>query len=143
MISKQIAAMILAIQPIQFAKHFPELREFVINPVARFKPAFEVYGFLVPDITEAGTISRMHGRVDTFAPGFGMIGGEISHFPFGFVFAHDLGERYDHSTLSNITHWFYSSNPLSTVSLVSRLTGIDSIKCGAGAKRIRPQVDYV
>ena len=143
MVAKEIAAMILAVEPLAFAKHCSDLRNFVLNPTLRFKPAFDVFAFLVPDVPEAGTVSRMHGRVDCYAPRFGMIGGEISRFPFGFVFAHNLGEGYDHSTLTNITHWFHQEHPSATVSLASRLTGIESIKCGVGSQRSRPQIDYV
>ena len=143
LLAKEIATMILAIEPVTYGQHYPELRYFVLDPKLTFKPNFRVYAFLVPESPKSGTITRAHGRVDTFAKGYKFLGGEISRFPFGFVFASELGEGYDHSTFTDITHWFFDDRENSTVSLASRLTGVDSIQCGVGSPRTCPQIDFV
>jgi hypothetical protein len=75
------------------------------------------------------------------------MGGEISRFPFGFVYATKIGRGYDLHGLTDITDWFTSADKHDregqVVSLHCRLTGVDSIQCGIGAERHSPQIHYV
>ncbi|MDB5348545.1 MAG: hypothetical protein JWP89_6922 [Schlesneria sp.] len=146
-IAKEIATMILAIEPLTYAKHNAQLRQFVCDPQSLLEPTFRVYAFLVPDLPHAGTISRFHGRADTFAPGYKFAGGEISLFPFGFVYASDIGPGYNLSTLTNVTHWFVRGDTRDrlrqVIELGTRITGVDSIQSGIGRGRTAPQIDYV
>jgi hypothetical protein len=147
LIAKQIATMVLASEPVTVAAHNPELCHFVLSPESTFRPRFNVYGFLVPDVPEAGTVTRFHGRVDTLAPGYEFLGGELSRFPFGFLYATQIGRGYDLSALTDVTHWFTTSDKrdrlTAAVSLYSRLTGAESIQCGVGRLRRGPQIDYI
>jgi len=93
-LAKEIATMILAIEPLTFAKHNEELRRFVLNKDLVINPRFNILAFLVPNTKKAGNIARFHGRVDTYAPGYGFSGGEISWYPFGFVYASEIGSGY-------------------------------------------------
>ncbi len=85
-LAKQIATMILSIEDVQFAKYRSDLRSFVMDPMLTINPPFDFYAFLVPEVPEAGTVLRFHARVDTYAPGYGFAGGEISWFPFGIIY---------------------------------------------------------
>jgi len=146
-IAKEIAAMILASEPVKYADYYPALRHFVMDARATFQPNFTVRGFLVPDSPQAGTITRFHGRVDTFAPGYGFVGGEISHFPFGFVYATQIGSGYGIEGLTDLTRWFTTASDFDrnndAASLYCRITGVDSIQCGIGRERKSPQIDYL
>ena len=104
MLAKEMATMILAIEPSGYGDHVPALRQFVRDRQVTFSPNFRVHAFLVPDLPNAGTITRFHARVHSFAPGYGFMGGEISFFPFGFVYACKCG--YAPEALTDVTHWF-------------------------------------
>jgi hypothetical protein len=146
-LAKQIATMILAIEPVTYAAHCEQLRKFVLSETALFNPSFRVLAFLVPDVPQAGTVTRFHARVDSMAAGYRFLGGEISMFPFGFVYVSEIGPGYDLSSLTDVTRWFTEADPHTrqrdVVSLHCRVTGADSIQCGVGAPRLRPQIDYV
>jgi len=95
-------------------------------------PPFKVYAFLVPDVEGAGTILRYHTRIDTYAPGFKFTGGEISWFPFGFIYANQIGKSYDLEKLTDITSWFSEKRSSKSSGIMvrfhSRITGVDSIQ---------------
>jgi hypothetical protein len=139
--------MILALESVSYAGHYAALREFVLHKEATFQPNFRVLAFLVPDLPQAGTITRFHGRVDTFAPGFRFTGDEISWFPFGFLYAAEIGRGYEPEYLTDVTRWFTTGNRRErhrdAVTLFCRVTGVDSIQCGLGNNRMRPQIDYI
>jgi hypothetical protein len=147
MLAKELATMILAIEKVAYSKHYFDLRRFVLNKDATLEPNFRILAFLVPELANAGTITRIHARVDTFAPGYRFVGGEISFFPFGFVYTSEIGNGYDVHSMTDVTHWFARSHKAdrrnTTVSLYRRLTGVDSIQCAVGHERMRPQIDYV
>ncbi|HQO21319.1 MAG TPA: hypothetical protein PLA03_13340 [Acidobacteriota bacterium] len=146
-IAKEIATMILAIEPVAYARHIPELRHFVLNSDSTFVPPFKLFAFLVPDIAEAGTVLKYHSRVDSFAPGFTFTGGEISWFPFGFVYASDIGIRYNLAELTDISSWFsekrITQRTRIALKLYSRITGVDSIQSLLIEQRAKPQIDYL
>jgi len=146
-LAKQIVTMILAIEDVQFAKHHPELRSFVMDPILTINPPFDFYAFLVPEVPEAGTVLRFHARVDTYAPGFGFAGGEISWFPFGIIYCSRIDSGYYVDKLTKINNWFSDKPPLSNSSFViklyQRITGVDSIQCVLGQERVRPQIDRI
>ena len=110
-VAKEIVTMILAVEPVTYARHIPELRSFVLNKDSTLVPPFKLYAFLVPDVEEAGTVLRYHGRVDTFAPGFKFSGGEISWYPFGFIYASEIGKGYNLEKLTDVTNWFSDTSP--------------------------------
>lgn len=142
-VAKELAAMILAIEPIDHAIHHVDLRRFVLNKEETIYPPFTIYAFLVENVSEAGTISRYHARVDTFAPGFGFSGGEISFYPFGFIYFNRIGERYALDKFTDITHWFHEKD-VGPSSFYSRITGVESMNCLVnGIRRVRPQIDYL
>jgi hypothetical protein len=147
MLAKEIATMILAVEPAGFGQDNLGFRRFVLDKDATFGPNFRVLAFLVPDSPQAGTFTRFHGRVDTFAPGYAFAGGEISCFPFGFVYTTQIDGGYDPHTLTDVTHWFTKGNKAdrhgNAVRLFCRLTGVDAIQCCVGHERVRPQIDYV
>ena len=58
--------MFLAIHSVHVARHRDDLREFVRDRHLTLDPRFRVYAFLVPDVSEAGNISRFHSRIDFF-----------------------------------------------------------------------------
>lgn len=144
-VAKEIATMILAIEPLKFARHNTDLRKFVLDKNYKTKPSFKVLSFLVPNSIYAGTISKTHGRVDTFAPGFKLTGGEISWFPFGFVYASEIGEGYNLSEFSDISNWFFGEKAefkdSILVKLYTRLTGIESLQTIVYSQRNKPQID--
>jgi hypothetical protein len=146
-IAKEIATMILAVEPVTYARHVPELRRFVLNKDSTFIPPFKFFAFLVPDVVEAGTVLRYDARVDTFAPGFNFAGGEISWFPFGFVYASQIGKGYNLEKLTDITGWFsetrLNKNTRIILKLHSRITGVDSIQSLLIGQRTKPQIDYL
>lgn len=143
LIAKEIATMILAVEHLKFAELQEELRHFVLDRNALLTMPFDILAFLVPQSLASGTISRFHGRVATFAPGFELSGGEISWYPFGFVYAASIGPRYRLDKLTNVNHWFSQkqSRTPDVISLFCRVTGVESINCALGAKRERPQTD--
>jgi hypothetical protein len=147
LLARQIAVMILAVEDLPFAKLNNDLRLFARQELLAVVPPFRVFAFLVPDHPRAGTIVRTHGRLDGFGHGFGATGGEISLFPFGFVYASELGQGYKAWELADITHWF--SNPYvperenTWVSLPQRLTVLDSMHCALGNPRRGAQIDTV
>ncbi|RWX46537.1 hypothetical protein H206_00319 [Candidatus Electrothrix aarhusensis] len=144
-VAKEIATMILATEPLSFARHNYDLRKFVLDKTYKSKPGFKVLSFLVPNSIYAGTISKTHGRVDTYAPGFKLTGGEISWFPFGIVYASEIGEGYNLSEFLDISNWFFGNNVESRnsimVKLYTRLTGIESLQSLVHSQRNRPQID--
>jgi hypothetical protein len=146
-VAKEIATMILAVEPVKYARHVPELRYFVLNRNSIFIPPFKLFAFLVPDVMEAGTVLRYHARVDTFAPGFKFAGGEISWFPLGFIYASQIGKGYNLEKLTDITGWFsekrLNKSTRTMIKLHSRITGVDSIQSLLGGQRTMPQIDYL
>lgn len=145
-IAKEIATIILAIEQLSFAKHHPELRQFVLSPNKRIKPPFTIYAFLVPELPESGTVVRFHSRVETYAPGYGFAGGEVSWFPFGFVYANKIGKGYEPERMTDISNWFWekiTKNSNKFLHLYRRVTGVDSIQSLLGSPRIRPQIDHI
>lgn len=108
-IAKEIASMILAIEELRFAQHRRDFRQFVMNPTARINPPFKIYAFLVPQSPESSTVARFHARVETFAPGYGFAGGEVSWFPFGFVYAGKIGKGYRPERMTDISNWFWEN----------------------------------
>lgn len=140
-IAKEITTMILAVESINYARHVPELRSFVLNKDSVIIPPFKVFVFLVPDTIESGTVSKYHARVDTFAPGFNFAGGEISWFPFGFVYTNQIGKGYNLETLTDITSWFSNKDTQTILKLHPRITGIDSIQSLLISQRTKPQID--
>lgn len=147
LIARQIAVMILAVENFPFARLHNEFRLFARGELAEVVPPFRVFAFIVPDHPKAGTIVRSHGRLDGFGQGFGAIGGEISLFPFGFVYANELGPGYQASELADITHWFSNAYPSERenawVSMPQRLTVLDSMHGALGNPRRGPQIDTV
>ncbi len=142
-IAKEIATMILAVEHLKFAELHEELRYFVLDRNALLTMPFDILAFLVPKSPRTGTISRFHGRVASFAPGFELSAGEISWHPFGFVYAATIGPRYRPDKLTNVNHWFSrkQSRTPDSVNLFCRVTGVESTNCALGAKRERPQTD--
>jgi len=146
LIAKEIATMILAIHGADQAVAWPELRKFVLDPAAVLQMRFKISAFLVPDVPEAGTVTRFHARADTFAKGYKFSGGEISMYPFGFIFSSDVGVGYQPDLMTDITHWFTESGSMRhsmTARLHSRTTGVDAIQTGLGHPRTKPQIDFV
>jgi len=139
--------MILAVEQLSYAKHVPDLRKFVLNKKDKIVPPFKIYAFLVPDIEQSGTVLRFHARVDTYAPGYEFVGGEISWYPFGFVYASKIGKGYDIEKLIDITNWFSDDFSKSQRSLIlklyRRITGVDSIQSLLSGHRVRPQIGYI
>jgi hypothetical protein len=146
-VAKEIATMVLAVEPVTYARRVPEFRNFVLDRNCTFMPPIKFFAFLVPDVVEAGTVSMYHARVDTFAPGFRFAGGEISWFPFGFVYGSQIGRGYNLENLTDITDWFLETrlnkNTRMTVKLYSRITGVDSIQSLLIRQRTKPQIDYL
>lgn len=146
-LAKQFATMILAIESVKYAEKNADIRNFVLDPRATVQPRFRFLSFLVPDKPEAGTITRYHARADTFAPGYAFCGGEISWFPFGFVYASEVGRGYGRMSFTDVTHWFTTTDEFerqhSAISLQCRITGADSVQSGLGHARTRPQIDHV
>lgn len=147
LLAKEITTMILAVESIGFARHNHQLRQFVLDEKCLVHPGFRILAFLVPNHESAGTITRFHARVDTFAPGLAFAGGEISWYPFGFVYTSEIGTGYDVDRLTDITHWFTSGDPAvrtsSWLPLHIRLSGVESIQVGVGDSRVRPHIDYL
>ena len=146
-IAKQIVAMILAVEPVSYAKFVPELRHFVLDKNSTLVPPFKLFAFLVPDRPETGTILRYHARVDTYAPGFKFAGGEISWFPFGFVYASIIGKGYNLRELRDITGWCSERANCKKshimLALHPRITGVDSIQSLLSTHRTKPQIDHL
>lgn len=141
-IAKEITMMILANEPLSFAEENEELRKFVLNKKAIVKPPFQILAFLVPDVPEAGTISQKHYRIDTMRRGFAFNGGEISLYPFGFVYADKIGEGYEIKSMTDITHWFTTSASFRVEKFYTRITGIDSLTSIHNKKRALPQINH-
>ena len=132
--ARAIASMILAIETDDLAVRQEDLRRFAHGDLDSFVPPFSVKAFYVPNSARAGTIQPLHGRVDTFAPGYRLFAGEISLPPFGFVYGYDFGPGYHADRLADITHWFHYPSIEPLVRLPSRLTVIDTINRAAGPR---------
>lgn len=144
LIARQIAVMVIAIEDVRFAEKQTAFREFAIGKRTRVDPPFNFYAFLVPKRPNAGTIVPYHARVASFAPGWGATAGEISQFPFGFVYAGELEENYRPEALANISSWFSDPPPSGGIlSTTSRLTVLDSMHCCLGNPRVAPQVERI
>jgi hypothetical protein len=147
LIARQIAVMIVAIENVEFARKHNAFRLFARGEIATVVPPFRVFGFLVPDHPKAGTIVRSHGRMETAGQGFNAMGGEISMFPFGFVYANEIGPGYRAEDLADVTHWFSDASiparENAWVSLPQRLTVLDSMHVALGNPRRGPQIDTV
>jgi hypothetical protein len=147
MIARQIAVMILAIEDARFAEVQNDLRLFARGELDAVTPPFRVLAFLVPDSPHAGTIARSHARLDAYAPGCGAMAGEISLFPFGFVYAYQLQRAYRPEELADITQWFSETHATARrnawVSLPTTITVLDSMHCTLGNPRFGPQIDTV
>lgn len=146
-LARQIAVMILAIEDVRFAERHPDLRQFAMGGLHGVIPPFRVLSFLVPDVPQAGTVVRSHARVDTYAPGCGAMAGEISLFPFGFVYAWELQRSYRPNELADITHWFSTTGAVERQSAwltaPVTVTVLDSMHCNLGKPRFGPQIDTV
>lgn len=145
-IAKEIATIILATEQLSFANHHPELRRFVLNSNEKIHPPFTIYAFLVPELPESGTVVRFHSRVETYAPGYGFAGGEVSWFPFGFVYASKIGKGYEPGQMTDISNWFWENPTKSScdfLRLYCRVTGVDSIQSLLGTSRVSPQIDHI
>lgn len=145
--AKQLAVMILALEPGGFSERHYELRKFVLDKDSTIDLPFRVLAFLVPDRPEAGTIRPYHGRIDTLGGDCGFHGGEISMFPFGFVYAFEIGHGYRLDRFTDISSWFRRGSKADRhaqqVGLFERLTGVDSIACSIGHARDLPQADFI
>jgi hypothetical protein len=141
-LAKQIATMILASEPIVFARRERALRQFVLDPLRVFQPRFRVLAFLVVKDEAAGTVTRWHGRADLFSRGYDFAGGEISSYPFGFVYTVKIGSSYKPRELTDITSWFMGGTP-EPERFGVHWTGVGSISDAVGHKRRRAQVDWV
>ena len=146
MIAKEIAMMILAFESIDFAKQNYELRKFVMEKNYVLKPDYKILSFLVPDLPQAGTLTRFHARADVFAPGFGFTGGEISFYPIGFIYAEKIGKGYEVEKMTDISHWFSEGDPSSRrntiIKLYKRISGAESMHVIFSGKRFKPQISY-
>ena len=144
-VAKEIATMILAIEPAYFSDTNGELREFVLERDRLMAPPFRIFAFEVDDTPKAGTVSAYSARVDTYAPGYGMQGGEISMFPFGFVYVWEIGEGYHPERMTDITHWFSEGDARrrksATLRLFNRLMGIGAMQDCFDADRKGPRID--
>lgn len=144
-VAKQISAMILAVEPFGVSRSIGKMRDFVLNERSILESDIRVYGFLVPDSATGGTITPHHARVDSFAPGTSFVGGEVSFFPFGFVYASEIGLAYKPAHLTDITHWFRHSDETdrrrTTGGFYYRRTGVGSIQEGLGLPRVGAHVD--
>lgn len=146
LLAKQISTMILTLEYVGFAETHTSLRSFVLDPNLTVQPQFRVLAFLVPNSPYTGTFLRHHSRVDTFAPGWGFVGGEISHYPFGFVYTTKIGLNYRPDLLTDITSWFTSAQNSVTPEVIRfyrRLTGVGSNAEALGFSRNHPQIDYL
>lgn len=143
-LAKEIATMILAVESLPYAMLHGVLRNFVLDKDSVIDPGFKVLGFLVPNRVESGTIARFHSRMDKK---YYFTGGEISTYPFGFVYATEIGSGYEPEKLADLTDWFMVSDKSlrrdRVIKLFTRITAVDSIQVGFGQSRIRPQIDYV
>lgn len=148
-IAKQIAAMILAIESTQYSEMNGWLRNFVTDPQATVSPLFRVFGFLVPNDPNAGTINRFDLRKDvmTGTSDLDCHAGEVSFFPFGVVFAFSMGSGYGVNRMTEITQWFRNSHMSDrkncVLELHSRMAGIDSFRGARGERRSSAQVDFM
>lgn len=149
MIAKQIAAMILAVESTDYAEANGWLRHFVTDAAVAVNPRFRVLAFLVPNVACAGTITRLSYRADVITrnPDLNCIAGEISFYPFGFVYAYDISPGYGLTTMADVGHWFRTDHPDSrkgqSITLYSRLAGIDSFGGCRGERRYSAQVDFM
>lgn len=146
-IARQIAVMILAVEDIAFARLHDDLRRFAQGHLDSVIPPFRVLAFLVPNDARSGTIVRAHARLDTYAPGCGAMAGEISLYPFGFVYAWELQRSYRPNELADITSWFSQTGKTERqntwLSLPVTLTVLDSLHCTLGNPRFGPQIDTI
>jgi hypothetical protein len=147
LLAKQIAVMILASEPLSFGKRHEDLRRFVLHDRSAVVPEFRIFGFLVPDVPEAGTVVRGHSRIDGSGEGFDLLAGEISSFPFGFVYGWQIGRGYRPNDLTDITHWFSAHSQAgrrgSVEAFATKVTWVDSLQAIYDGPRRTPQVDYV
>jgi len=141
-IAKHLATMILAIEPIDFAVRESRLRRFALDEGAAIMPDFKVLAFLVRNCPQAGTIVRWHARVDLIYGKFGFAGGEISMYPFGFVYAKMIDIGYNPDQMTDITSWF-TGGDTGPERFTVHVTGVGGIPDGTGFVRRRPQVDWV
>lgn len=141
-IAKQVATMILATEWLGWAEQQTELRKFVLDPDCRCEPPFRVLSFLVPNTHYSGTLIHYHGRAGLVSPDYHFLGGEISLYPFGFVYAEQIGVGYRPWEMADITSWF-GDKPVSCVRFRLRVSGVGGIPDGSGHKRVRPQLDWL
>jgi hypothetical protein len=146
LIARQIATMILAIEPRQLGQRYPDFRAFArgLQPVV--EPPFRILAFLVPNRPEAGTIASSQYRLDVFRSGYDSQAGEISMFPFGFVYAFELQSKHRPRDLADITHWFTtlsaSDRTNAWMETSSCVTVLNSIHGALGNTRYYPQIDF-
>ena len=141
-LAKQIATMILAIESLKFARQEAALRRFVLHPTATLVPSFRVLAFLVVKDDAAGTIVRWHSRTDLVSQDYDFAGGEISSYPFGFLYTRKVGRNYKPDKLTDITGWFSGDNN-EPERFGVHWTGVGGISDAVGHKRRRPQLDWV
>lgn len=143
LLAKQIATMILAIESPEFVEGHESLRGFVLDRNAIWESQFRVFAFMVENDHTAGTITRWHGRSDLRDGDWDFAGGEISAFPFGFVYAERIGSAYQPQLLTDITSWFESDDDETPESFGIHLTGVGSTGEAVGIRRRGPQVDRI
>jgi hypothetical protein len=146
LLARQIAVMILSIEPVSFGRLHGAFRAFAEGEIRAVDPPFRVFGFLVPRRPEAGTISASQYRLDAFRGGYNALAGEISMFPFGLVYAFELEARYRPTDLADITHWFSTTAEPDRrgawLHTYPKLTVLNSIHCSLGNPRFFPQIDF-
>ena len=71
--------------------------------------------------------------------------GEISMYPFGFVYAWELQAAYRPKELADITHWFTTTGKTERISAwlsaPVAVTVLDSLASTLGNPRAAPQID--
>jgi hypothetical protein len=147
LIARQIAVMILAVERVEFGALHADLRAFARGELAGIVPPFRVLAFLVPNRPEAGTISRAQYRMHYARSGLAAMAGEVSMFPFGFVYAFELEHRYRPTAFGDISHWFSGSNNAERANAwletSPAITVLDSVHCSLGNGRYYPQIDTI
>jgi hypothetical protein len=145
---KQIASMVLSVNSAAMAKSMPEVREFILNREMRIAFPYRVYLFHVPNVPSAATITGFHGRADVLgtAKDHEFMGGEISGFPIGIVYAHTIGSEIALQGLLDITSWSLldhrKARDPQTITLRTLVTATDTFKGMHGGRGGLPQVMF-
>lgn len=143
LIAKQIAVTILVIESGGFAKLSHRLRDFALDPRLRIRPDFRVFSYRVPKNPASWTIQRTQARIDFNYPDRFFFGGEVSLYPFGFVYIQKLGPSFRPDQLTEITAWFNEDDNGDPITLFERPGVLGSMADAAGYPRTSPQIDYL